>query len=148
MNTTLQIGCMRSSGFENICYPSRNVCQPDMGHSLLMTRHRNGQSATEADSERFAEPSWGEIHNTTLEHFTRMWHGTFLVNCFRATMRFYNSLIKCNSLLIKKVLHTDISLSSRADSCWTSHLLTALGGLAHSDLMRRQVLACDPVNLS
>eukprot|EP00983_Pelagomonas_calceolata_P001405 47474-Pelagomonas_calceolata.AAC.1 len=42
-----------------ICYPSRHVCQPDMGHSLLTARHKNGQSATEVDSERFAEPSWG-----------------------------------------------------------------------------------------
>eukprot|EP00983_Pelagomonas_calceolata_P124467 1161109-Pelagomonas_calceolata.AAC.2 len=69
-------------------------------------------------------------------------------NCFLATIRFYNSLTKCNSLLLKKVLHTDNSLSSRTDSCWTSHLLSALDGLAHSDLMRRQVMAGDPVNLS
>eukprot|EP00983_Pelagomonas_calceolata_P067859 1149659-Pelagomonas_calceolata.AAC.2 len=55
---------------------------------------------------------------------------------------------KCNNSLLKKVLHADISLSSSIDSCWTSHLLTALDGLAHSDLMRRQMLACDPVNLS
>eukprot|EP00983_Pelagomonas_calceolata_P129516 1161612-Pelagomonas_calceolata.AAC.2 len=56
--------------------------------------------------------------------------------------------MKCNSLLLKKVLHADISLSSRADYCWTSHLLTALDGLAHSDLMRHQMSACDPVKLS
>eukprot|EP00983_Pelagomonas_calceolata_P028287 885998-Pelagomonas_calceolata.AAC.1 len=29
----------------------------------------------------------------------------FQLNWFRATVRFYNSLTKCNSLLIKKVLH-------------------------------------------
>eukprot|EP00983_Pelagomonas_calceolata_P086011 1156672-Pelagomonas_calceolata.AAC.3 len=28
--------------FENIYYPSRIACQPDMGHSLLQARHRNG----------------------------------------------------------------------------------------------------------
>eukprot|EP00983_Pelagomonas_calceolata_P068561 1149972-Pelagomonas_calceolata.AAC.1 len=50
-------------------------------------------------------------------------------------------------LLLKEVLHAHISLSSRTDSCWTSHLLTALDGLAHSDLMRRQIVACDPMNL-
>eukprot|EP00983_Pelagomonas_calceolata_P095772 1158048-Pelagomonas_calceolata.AAC.24 len=28
----------------NICYPSRNVCQPGMGHSLHTAGHRNGQA--------------------------------------------------------------------------------------------------------
>eukprot|EP00983_Pelagomonas_calceolata_P022682 713895-Pelagomonas_calceolata.AAC.1 len=35
--------------FENTCNPSRNVYQPDMGHSSLTTRHRNGQSAIEVN---------------------------------------------------------------------------------------------------
>eukprot|EP00983_Pelagomonas_calceolata_P028365 888405-Pelagomonas_calceolata.AAC.1 len=60
-------------------------------------------------------------------------------------MRFYNSLTKCNSLLRKKVVHADIILSSMTDSCWTSHLLPALDGLAHSDLMKCQIMARDPV---
>eukprot|EP00983_Pelagomonas_calceolata_P021938 688713-Pelagomonas_calceolata.AAC.1 len=41
----------------------------------------------------------------------------FQFNWFRATMHFYNSLTKCNGLLLKKVLHADISLSSRTDFC-------------------------------
>eukprot|EP00983_Pelagomonas_calceolata_P023763 748183-Pelagomonas_calceolata.AAC.1 len=74
-----------------------------MGHSLLTAGRRNGQPVAEVDSERFAEPSRGEIHNTTLEHITKMWHGTFQFNWVRAAMHFYNSLSKCNSLLLKKV---------------------------------------------
>eukprot|EP00983_Pelagomonas_calceolata_P085703 1156612-Pelagomonas_calceolata.AAC.5 len=47
-----------------------------------------------------------------------------------------------NSLLLKKVLDADISLSSRTDSYWTSsHLLSARDGLAHTDLMRYQIMA-------
>eukprot|EP00983_Pelagomonas_calceolata_P037930 1136605-Pelagomonas_calceolata.AAC.1 len=68
-----------------------------------------------------------------------------------ATMRFYSLLTRCNmlySLFFKKVLHADISLSSRTDSCWTPHLLSALDGLANSNLIRRRIMACDPVSLN
>eukprot|EP00983_Pelagomonas_calceolata_P071128 1151086-Pelagomonas_calceolata.AAC.1 len=50
--------------------------------------------------------------------------------------------------LFKEVLHADLSLSSRTDSFWASHLLSALDGQAQLDMMRRQIVACDPVNLS
>eukprot|EP00983_Pelagomonas_calceolata_P131557 1161786-Pelagomonas_calceolata.AAC.5 len=115
--------------------------------------YRNGQPVAEVDSERFAEPSWLETFNlkaTTPSCSILQECGIvpFQFNWFRATMRFYNSLPRCNSLLLKKVLHADISLSSRTDSCWTSYLLSALYGLAHSDVMRPQTMACDPVNLS
>eukprot|EP00983_Pelagomonas_calceolata_P070414 1150776-Pelagomonas_calceolata.AAC.12 len=33
---------------------------------------RNGRPVAEVDPERFAKSSWSEIHNTILEHFTRM----------------------------------------------------------------------------
>eukprot|EP00983_Pelagomonas_calceolata_P001132 39374-Pelagomonas_calceolata.AAC.1 len=61
-----------------------------MGRSLLTARHKNGQPATEVDPERSAEPSWGKIHNTILEHPTRMWHGTFLVQ-----------LVSCHSAFLQ-----------------------------------------------
>eukprot|EP00983_Pelagomonas_calceolata_P055007 1143934-Pelagomonas_calceolata.AAC.1 len=54
-------------------------------------------------------PSWSILRECDIEPFQFNW--------FRATMSFYNSLTKCNSLLLKKVLHADISLSSRTDSC-------------------------------
>eukprot|EP00983_Pelagomonas_calceolata_P133562 1161975-Pelagomonas_calceolata.AAC.1 len=53
-------------------------------------------------------PSWIILQECGMEPFQFNWS--------RATMLFYNSLTKCNSLLLKKVLHADISLSSRADS--------------------------------
>eukprot|EP00983_Pelagomonas_calceolata_P048205 1140957-Pelagomonas_calceolata.AAC.2 len=73
----------------SLCCYCEYVCQPDMGHTLLMAGNRNGQSAAEVDPKCFAEPSWGEINNTILEHTSRMWHGTFPVQL-------------CNSLLLKK----------------------------------------------
>eukprot|EP00983_Pelagomonas_calceolata_P115605 1160217-Pelagomonas_calceolata.AAC.24 len=83
-----------------------------------------------------------------MEH-SRMWHLVFSVQLVLCNHVFLQLAHKCNSLLLKKVLHADISLSSRTYySCWTSHLLSALDGLAHSDLMRHQIMACNPVNLS
>eukprot|EP00983_Pelagomonas_calceolata_P027686 869373-Pelagomonas_calceolata.AAC.1 len=49
---------------ENVCYPSRNVCWPDISHSLLTAGRRNGQPVAEVDPEHFAKSSWREIHNT------------------------------------------------------------------------------------
>eukprot|EP00983_Pelagomonas_calceolata_P026398 828972-Pelagomonas_calceolata.AAC.1 len=85
-------------------------------------------------------PSWSILRECGIEPFQS--------NGFRATMRFNNSLTKCNSLLLRKVLLADISLSSKTGSRWTSHLLSVLDGLAHSDLMKHQIMARDPVNLS
>eukprot|EP00983_Pelagomonas_calceolata_P125017 1161172-Pelagomonas_calceolata.AAC.10 len=44
-------------------------------------------------------PSWSVLRKHGIEPFQFNW--------FRATMRFYNLLAKCNSLLLKKVLHAD-----------------------------------------
>jgi len=85
-------------------------------------------------------PSWNILRECGIEPFQFNW--------FRATMRFYNSLTQCNSQLLKGVLHADIRLSPRNDSCWSSHLLSALDGLANSDSMRRQLMVCNPVNLN
>eukprot|EP00983_Pelagomonas_calceolata_P033762 1057760-Pelagomonas_calceolata.AAC.1 len=71
-------------------------------------------------------PSWSILRECGIEPFQ--------INWFCATMRFYNSLTECNILLLNKALHADINLSLMPDSCWTSHLLSALDGLAHSDL--------------
>eukprot|EP00983_Pelagomonas_calceolata_P051760 1142554-Pelagomonas_calceolata.AAC.2 len=135
---------------ENICCPSRNVCQPDMGHSLLTAGHTEMGNLLQRWilnvlrdllGVKTTTPSWSILQECGIDPFQ------FNCQWFRATMFFYNSLSKCNSLLLKKVLHADISLNSITDSCWTSHLLSALDGLAHSDLMKRQIMACDPVNL-
>ena len=89
---------------------------------------------------RTTTPSWSILRECGIEPFQFNW--------FRATMRFYNSLTQCNSLLLKRVFLADICLSTRNDSCWMSHLLSGLNGLTHADLMRRQIMAGGPVNLS
>eukprot|EP00983_Pelagomonas_calceolata_P002165 74182-Pelagomonas_calceolata.AAC.1 len=44
--------------------------------AMLTSAYRIRRSAF---AREHTEPSWGEIHNTILEHFTKIWHGTFSV---------------------------------------------------------------------
>jgi len=55
-------------------------------------------------------------------------------------MRFYNSLTQCNSSLLKKVFQADISLSTKNEFCWTSHVLSRLNGMTYADLKRQLVV--------
>lgn len=53
---------------------------------------------------------------------------------FRAAIRFYNSLLCCNSDVVRDVMRADRALScvSRV-KCWTAEILTAFGGLQNSE---------------
>eukprot|EP00983_Pelagomonas_calceolata_P007974 260166-Pelagomonas_calceolata.AAC.2 len=68
-------------------------------------------------------------------------------NWFRACSRFYSSLTHYNSFLLQKVFHTDIFLSARNPSCWTSPLLSAMNGL-HAHRFQQKIHPADPVDLS
>eukprot|EP00983_Pelagomonas_calceolata_P018018 565343-Pelagomonas_calceolata.AAC.1 len=147
--TTLQIGCMRSSGFSLIyaipagMYAGQIWATPylRLGTEMDNPLHRWILNVLQNLLwVKTTKPSQSILRECGFEPFQFNW--------FRATMHFYNSLTKCNSLVLKKVLHADISLSSRTDSCWASHLLSALDGLAHSDPMKHKIMACGPVNLS
>eukprot|EP00983_Pelagomonas_calceolata_P013214 422121-Pelagomonas_calceolata.AAC.1 len=59
-------------------------------------------------------PSWSVLRDRGIEPIQFSW--------FRACARFYNSLTHCNSALLHKDFHADISLSPRNSSCWTSRL--------------------------
>jgi hypothetical protein len=37
-----------------------------------------------------------------------------------------HALTKSNSYTMKKVLHADMQLSSRANECWSAHILSAM----------------------
>eukprot|EP00983_Pelagomonas_calceolata_P028856 904555-Pelagomonas_calceolata.AAC.1 len=58
---------------------------------------------------RTSTPSWSGLHECGIEPIQLNW--------FRACARFYYSLTHCNSALLHKVLHADISLSPRNSSC-------------------------------
>eukprot|EP00983_Pelagomonas_calceolata_P063077 1147576-Pelagomonas_calceolata.AAC.1 len=54
---------------------------------------------------------------------------------FRAAMRFYNSLLCCNSVIVRQVLQADRAQSIIPDlNCWRSEFLTAFGELQRSEL--------------
>ena len=61
-------------------------------------------------------------------------------NWFRATMRLYNSLTRCNSTTAKQVLHADMRLSSRSDDCWSSHTFSAMTGLIQEYTFKEKLL--------
>ncbi len=63
-------------------------------------------------------------------------------------MRLYNALTRCNSSTMKKILQADMRLSSRSNDCWSSHILSAMDGLAHSHIFQQKLLNCEPIDLS
>eukprot|EP00983_Pelagomonas_calceolata_P008914 289510-Pelagomonas_calceolata.AAC.1 len=68
-------------------------------------------------------------------------------NWLRACARLYNSLTHCNSALLYKFFHADISLSPSNSSCWTSHLLSAMNGLYHAHDFQQKIRSADPLEL-
>ena len=69
--TTLLTGYMRTYGFwnlsEDICYSGWYVCESELGHALLTTRQRDGQSPS-----KMAVGSV-KTFNTTNSHFCLKW---------------------------------------------------------------------------
>eukprot|EP00983_Pelagomonas_calceolata_P072903 1151919-Pelagomonas_calceolata.AAC.3 len=59
---------------------------------------------------------------------------------FRAAIKFYNFLLCCNSMIVRKVLQADGALSSIPGvNYWISEVLTAFGGLQRSELYEQSV---------
>eukprot|EP00983_Pelagomonas_calceolata_P029210 915631-Pelagomonas_calceolata.AAC.1 len=77
---------------------------------------------------RDTTPSWCIAREYGLELLQFNW--------FRAAMRLYNSLTRCNRSTMKKILQADMRLSSRSDDHWSSHILSAMDGLAHSHIFK------------
>jgi len=49
---------------------------------------------------------------------------------------------------MKMILHAYVRLSLGAADCWSSHILSAMEGLAHSHTFKQNVLNCEPIELS
>ena len=83
---------------QDIRYSCWYVCESGLGHSLLATRQRDGQSLTEVAvavlkrmlGVRDTTPSWCVMRECGLEEPLEF-------NWFCAAMRLYNSLTKSNS---------------------------------------------------
>jgi hypothetical protein len=91
-------------------------------------------------SQRHHSPSWCVVRECGLEPLQFNW--------FRAAMRLYNSLTRCNSSAMRKVLHADMQLSSRSLDCWPSHVLSAMEGLTQSYMFKQKLLNREPIDLS
>jgi len=68
-------------------------------------------------------------------------------NWFRAAVRLYNALTQSNSSTARKILQADMQLRSRCDDNWSSHILSAMNGLAQSYLFKERLLEDEPVDL-
>eukprot|EP00983_Pelagomonas_calceolata_P029410 921600-Pelagomonas_calceolata.AAC.1 len=49
---------------------------------------------------------------------------------------------------MKKILQADMRLSSRSDDRWSSHILSAMDGLANSHILKQKLLNCEPIDQS
>jgi len=84
--------------------PCWHICKSDLGYPLPTTGQRDGQSHTEMACKiqknlgvRVTTPCWCIMRECGLEPLQFNW--------FWATLRFYNSLPRCNSTTMKKILH-------------------------------------------
>jgi len=89
---------------------------------------------------RDSTPSWCVMRECSLEPLQLNW--------FRAAIRMYNSLVQCNSITMKKILDADVRLSSSSGDCWSSQILSAMEGLAHSHTFKQRLMNCEPIDLS
>jgi hypothetical protein len=117
-----------------------------LGHSLLTTRQRDGQSPAVGSAGK-------DIRDTTLSCCVMRECGLepLQFNWFRAAMRLYNSLTKSNSYTMNKVLHADMQLSARVHDpifCWSAHILSAVDGLKQSYIFKQKLQNCEPIDLS
>jgi len=85
-------------------------------------------------------PSWCVMRACGLEPLQFNW--------FWAEVRLYNALTQSNSSTARKILQADMQLSSRCDDCWSSHILSAMGGLTQSYLLKERLLKCEPIDVS
>ena len=64
---------------------------------------------------------------------------------FRATIKFLNSMLTCNSNTVRKVVKADCALRTRDTSCWTAQLLEALQGLRNGEAYAQAVVEGRPI---
>ena len=88
---------------------------------------------------RDTTPSWSILRECGLEPLQFNW--------FCAAVRLYNSFTQCNSITVRKVLQADIHLSSSSCDCWSSHIFSAMNGLANSSQFQHNMMNCEPISL-
>jgi len=94
-------------------YSGWYVCESDLGHSVLTTRQRDGQSPSEMDVGSVEKDVGSQRHHAFMVcHIYVCELEPLQFNWFHAAMRLYNSLTKSNSYTMKKVFRADMQLNS------------------------------------
>ena len=64
---------------------------------------------------------------------------------FRATVKFFNSMLDSNSETLQRVLKADLHLATREESCWSAHVSTAFNGMRHEDMFKQKMLSASKI---
>jgi hypothetical protein len=60
---------------------------------------------------------------------------------FRASIRFYNSMLDSNSETLRRVLKADLHLAPFDSSCWSAQVSNAFNGLQGSAMFKQKMLS-------
>jgi len=64
---------------------------------------------------------------------------------FRASIRFFNSMLDSNSETLRRVLKADLHLASFDSSCWSAQVSNAFNGLQGSAMFKQKMLRATQV---
>ena len=62
--------------------------------------------------------------------------GALAIFWFRASIRFFNSMLGSNSETLRRVLKADLHLASFDSSCWSAQVSDAFNGLLGSAMFK------------
>jgi len=64
---------------------------------------------------------------------------------FRASIKFYNSMLDSNSEVLRRVLRADLHLASFDSSCWSAEVSNAFGGMRNGDSFKQNMLRAEKI---
>ena len=64
---------------------------------------------------------------------------------FRASIKFFNSMLDSNSKTLRRILKADLHLASFDNSCWSAQVSTVFNGLQGSAMFKQKMLRATQV---
>ena len=64
---------------------------------------------------------------------------------FRATVKFFNSMLDSNSETLRRVLRADLHLATRDEACWSAHVSSAFSGMCSEDMYKQRMLSASKI---
>ena len=99
---------------QDIRYTCWYICESNLGHSLLTTRQRDGQSPLEMAVGSAEKDVGSQRHHAFMVCHMYVWIGTPTVQLISRGNVAVQFLTKSNSYTMKKVFHADMQLSTRS----------------------------------